>query len=138
MPWVKGQSGNPRGRPPKGRALTEILKKAGSKTLEVHGKRLSRKRLVADLLWQAAAAGRVVFPDGRTLEVSFADWFDVVKFIYSHVDGPPKVSMELTGEDGGPIPVSVIEVVKDYGGIGEDSRREGEAKPASGPDANVG
>ncbi|HEY65560.1 MAG TPA: hypothetical protein G4O02_13420 [Caldilineae bacterium] len=135
---MKGQSGNPRGRPPKGRALTEILRKAGSKTLEVHGRRISRKRLVADLLWQAAAIGKVIFPDGRALEVSFADWFDVVKFIYSHIDGPPKVSMELTGEDGKPISVSVIEIVKDYGGIAGGSGREGEAKPASGSNPDVG
>ncbi|MCD6291384.1 MAG: hypothetical protein J7M34_12840 [Anaerolineae bacterium] len=135
---MKGQSGNPRGRPPKGRALTEILEKAGSRTLEARGRRISRKRLVADLLWQTAATGKLVFPDGRVLEVPFADWFDVVRFIYSRIDGPPKVSMELAGEDGRPIPVSVIEVVKDYGGIAGGPGREGEAELTSGPDPDVG
>ena len=38
MPFQKGQTGNPNGRPPKSRALTEILEAAGGKTIEYQGK----------------------------------------------------------------------------------------------------
>ena len=94
--WKKGQSGNPSGKPPKSRALTEILEKGGSKTVEVDGKKISGKRLIASFLWQLATTGEVTF-DGRTLKVdSINEWAAVVKWIYSHIDGPPKSELDIT------------------------------------------
>lgn len=92
----KGKSNNPKGRPPKSRALTEVLEKAGSKTVEVDGKKVSGKRLVASMAWELVATGRVRLSDGRELVADLKDWFEVVKWIYAQVDGPPKGEVDLT------------------------------------------
>jgi len=59
MPWVKGQSGNPRGRPKKGEAFTEILKREGSKRDIAYTdpktgekKNITRKQALARKIWQ--------------------------------------------------------------------------------------
>ena len=94
--WPKGTSGNPNGRPPKHRALTEILRKRGSRTIEdVDGKRRSGNRVVARLMWDGASTGRIQFPDGRTLTLKLNDWLDLVKFLHVHIDGPAKAELGL-------------------------------------------
>ena len=109
--WKQGQSGNPNGRPPKNRAFTEILAKAGCKTLDVDGKRMSGKRLTASLMWQVATLGRCTFPDGRVMDASPRDWIDIVKWLYAQIDGPPKAEMDITTA-GEQITITAIEAVK--------------------------
>jgi Family of unknown function (DUF5681) len=91
-----GQTGNPNGRPTKKRALTEILERAGATSLEIDGKKISGKRLIAHLLWQVATTGTLQFPDEDRRVIATEDWIGVIKFIYSHVDGPPKSEMDIT------------------------------------------
>jgi hypothetical protein len=124
MPWIKGQSGNPKGRPPKERALTSILEKAGSKTLEYEGKRISSKRLVARLVWSGSTTGKLAFPDGNTIELTYDDWIELVKFIYQHIDGPPKAELDVTS--GGER--LIIQYVNDW--------RDQATVPASGSDGD--
>ncbi len=114
--WKKGTSGNPAGRPPKGRALTDILEKAGSKTVEVTQsdgttKKVSGKRILASMVWELTTTGQVTLPDGKVKEVEdFNDWFAAVKFIYQHIDGPPPKVLNLGGPDGGAIPIVITKM----------------------------
>ena len=113
MGFQPGQSGNPKGRPPKDRALTALLEAAGSKSVEVDGKRIPGKKHVAGLAWQLANTGTLTLPNGRVLAVAGIDeWLAVVKWVYGQVDGPPKQVTELTGENGGALAL-VVKVVDD-------------------------
>ncbi len=92
MPFQKGRSGNPLGRAPKSRALTEILERAGRDKMPVAGgdEFLERRKYLARLLWDAATTGEAVLPSGEKLEFSPRDWLETVKFLYNHIDGPVK------------------------------------------------
>ena len=106
-----GQSGNPKGRPKKDRALTAILERAGGRSLEVDGKKVAGRQLVARMAWEGITTGQVSFPDGKTLKLSPTDWKDLLKWIYQHVDGPPRLDVDLTS--GG----DKIEVVVKYADV---------------------
>jgi hypothetical protein len=79
MPFTKGQSGNPNGRPRKGRTLTETLEKAMKKKRE-DGKKNSDA--LADTLIELAITEKNV---------------TAIKYIMDRVDGKPAESIELTG-----------------------------------------
>ena len=91
-----GQSGNPKGRPPKDRALTDLLERAGAASVEYRGKGISKKRLMAQMVWQGVITGTVEFPGGKKLVLGPQDWKDFVKWLYQHIDGPPKAELDLT------------------------------------------
>lgn len=103
----KGTTNNPNGRPPKNRALSEILQQTGSKRIEYGGRTTGAKRLLAELAWQGATSGRVVFDGERIMDLDADQWLGLVKFIYGQIDGPPKQVTEVTGEDGGAIHVVI-------------------------------
>lgn len=73
------------------------------------------------MVWEAATTGRVTFPTGEALKVAADDWFDVVKWIYTHVDGPPKQGVEVTGAGGGGIAVNV-RMADDLAGMTAEQR----------------
>lgn len=107
MPFQSGQSGNPNGRPKKNRAWTEILERAGSVTEQVSDKRITRKKIIADMVMQAASTGEIIFPNERKLQAEFREWADFVKWIYTHIDGNAKQVLEHTGSSDSPMVVSV-------------------------------
>ncbi len=99
---------------PKSRALTAILEAAGNRTVEADGKKVAGKRLLGRMLWEIATAGRTTMPDGSTLLLDPTDWVGLVKWIYSHIDGPPKAELDVTSA-GETIPITIVEVVKERG-----------------------
>jgi hypothetical protein len=108
-----GQSGNPAGRPPKSRALTEILERGGAKTVLVDGKPMSGKRYIARALWELATTGRVTLPDGTSWTVDPKDWLDTVKWLYVHIDGPAKTETKV--DLSGSLALGIVEEIVDSG-----------------------
>jgi len=105
MPFQKGQSGNPRGRPPGARHLTQELKDA----LEVsYGKEIA-KGIMARRLVEGVINGVVEFPGvkrSRRVKLDSDTWLQMVKFIYTHIDG--SVNNEVITMDGGGLPAVTL------------------------------
>lgn len=113
--FPKGKSGNPKGRPPKSRALTEILASAGKSTRIVRdGKEVSAQQIVAQNLWTVLATGRVQLDNGNVLAVADAtEWLNIAKFMFGQIDGPPPAAMAVDlSTQGQPVGVQIIEVLK--------------------------
>ncbi len=82
--WRPGYSGNPRGRPPKGQALSEHLRNVLAEEVEtVGGCRVTRARLLAKALVERATAG-----DMRA-----------ARLVLEHVDGKPAPKRETQDQD---------------------------------------
>jgi hypothetical protein len=76
-----------------------LLEAAGSQTVEVGDKKLSAKRFMAQAVWSIVTTGKVTLPDGREWTVEPDEWLDTVKWIYQHIDGPPKAGPAGTEDD---------------------------------------
>ena len=70
MPFIKGQSGNPNGRPKKNQTLADILEKIGAATVEGD---ISRKERLMTIVYQMAESGDLA----------------AIKFIADRTDGKP-------------------------------------------------
>lgn len=58
MPFVKGQSGNPNGRPKEENSITSMLRRYGSeKVVERDGEKLTREAAIALDMWSEALDG---------------------------------------------------------------------------------
>jgi len=98
-----GQSGNPKGRPPKNRAMTEILIAAGKKKAsDGEGGTVARNKLLAEMIWKASTGGEVTFHAtnrefgaSRTLQLKLPEWIDFVKWLVEQMDGRLSISMKL-------------------------------------------
>lgn len=112
MPFAKGTSGNPKGRPPKSRALTEVLAAAGrkrGKLLANEAKQMMRSHILAERVWEGITTGVITFADNRKIELDATDYIGLLKFAYTQIDGPPKAELDLTS-DGEPIGIQITGV----------------------------
>jgi hypothetical protein len=106
-----GKSGNPKGRPPKSRVLTNILEKAGGKKVLRDGKNLPARRMVADLVWNALTSGEIKFADDQVIRIADAqEYIALAKFVYGQIDGPPAAALDVTSQGEKIATISIVEV----------------------------
>jgi len=108
MPGIAGKTNNPNGRPPKSRALTDLLVKALNRTIEVDEKRIAGKRILARLVGEVLITGRLKFPgDMEASIISVKDWLEFTKWAYGYLE-PPITRLEHAGEDGAAIRIEYV------------------------------
>jgi hypothetical protein len=94
MPFQKGQSGNPQGRPKKAKSLTNILEKALSKKRE-DGR--TNKAALVDTLLSLALAGDVT----------------ALKYVYDRIDGKPVESVNMAADVNATSNLEVIQMSRE-------------------------
>ncbi len=78
--FKRGNNANPNGRPKKGTAITDVLRKyADLKVTDLSGDSMTRKEALAKTLWGAALEGDLV----------------AVKYVYDRIDGKPRESVDI-------------------------------------------
>lgn len=100
-----GNCANPKGRPKKGTALTDILRTYLSK--KDPGDPVARKKKLAEELYRRAIGGWVVDPENPERREYVPGSDDLLRYLFNRIDGNPIQALEHTGEDGGPIEVSL-------------------------------
>jgi len=76
------------------------LEQAGSKTIEINGKRMAAKRWLGTALWQAIMNGVVQLPNGIEFPMTGQDWLELVRWLYGQVDGPPRNETDVNMSGG--------------------------------------
>jgi len=109
----KGQTNNPRGRPKIKDALTVALRRELSRTVEVDGKRINGKRILAQRVTELLQTGKATLANGLILQLAPKDWLDLVKWVYQYLE-PPVTKNELSGADGAPLEHRIEVIGVDY------------------------
>lgn len=92
-----GRSGNPKGRPPKKRALTNLLERGGNaKYGQVDP--VAAKRLFAQRVWEGLVTGRIKFDDHTVIDLDAQSYIALAKLVLVQVDGPPRAEVDVTSE----------------------------------------
>ena len=110
MKFVKGRSGNPKGRPPKGRTLTDLI-----------NQKLDKPRFVKALL-ELAYGGK---------EISRGDQLAAAKLVLGYVDGLPIARTEI--ERGESVTIQVTYVEANRIAIASAPRSAAEGNPGIEP-----
>jgi hypothetical protein len=132
------QSRNPKGRPKKGRTWTDLLDKAGRRMLPLPGgKRISAKRQIAKNLIDLALTTTTTLIDNTKISVADSeDWFNIIKFIYGQIDGPPKAEVDVTS-NGESISLSDDERLARLTALLDKARARRDGQAADGSDTDI-
>jgi hypothetical protein len=84
--FLPGVSGNPKGRPPRARTLSDLLAAMGEMS-PGEGQPTYQAQL-ANNLWQLLSTGRVELENGPITFTNAKDWLEAAKFLIHHIDGP--------------------------------------------------
>ena len=88
MPYQKGQSGNPKGRPKKGTAMADALRTVLNKSEDGR----QNKRAVAEKLVEMARSGNL----------------EAMKLLFERVDGKVPETRVLEGSKDAPVAIKVV------------------------------
>lgn len=80
--WKPGESGNPNGRPKKGYSITETIRAMMDEKPEIK---------------QALST--------KVIEMALKGDLAAMKLVWSYLEGMPMQKQELSGPEGGPIPI---------------------------------
>jgi hypothetical protein len=110
--FQKGQSGNPKGRPPKSRALTTLLEKAGKKKMlpKPGEKAIPLNQYFAEKVWEGLTTGMIQF-EGWMIPLYPNDYIALAKLVLGQIDGPPPAAVDVTSA-GNPVQIAMVEIIK--------------------------
>lgn len=102
MPFTRGVSGNPAGRPKNFRALTKLIETKMDQQYTMHdGRTMTAKEIVAEQIVDGLVAGIVTLQSGRQLTFTKDDWQAAVRFVFNQVDGLPRAGVDVDIYDEG-------------------------------------
>jgi hypothetical protein len=96
------------------------LERAGSKTVEVDGKHVSGKRFMGKALFEIITTGETRLANGREIVAGPQAWLEIVKFVYSQIDGPPPKELNVGGQPDNPLLVVNWDAATDSDADGSD------------------
>ncbi|MFA5714400.1 MAG: hypothetical protein WC998_01495 [Candidatus Paceibacterota bacterium] len=106
----KGKSNNLAGRPPKSKALSELLRKDLNRTyLNNAGQKIAAKRIITKRVIDALVTGKWQLADGTFTYLSFGETAELIKWVFLRVDGQPQAAINVTSD--GESLTNVISVV---------------------------
>ena len=100
--WKKGVSGNPKGRPKTGQALTDIMREVLEE--ELPSGKLRKEALVR-----------------KVLELAYEGNESMIRMAWGYLEGMPTQRQELTGRDGKDLPVPIFGGLSTQDDIQEDN-----------------
>ena len=91
---TKGHTNNPNGRPPRGRALAELMESSLAEKVDgVEAKKIIIKRAIDALRTGVLDFGK------RKLKMGAKDWTDLLKYVVTHLDGPVRQEVAISRSD---------------------------------------
>jgi len=110
----KGKTNNPNGRPPRGRALAELM---DAHLAEKHDG-IEAKVTIVKRAITALRTGYLDFGGKRKTKLSPKDWTDLFKYVVTHLDGPAKQEVLLSrgddSADGKPFSIPAELIAPDF------------------------